>query len=310
MGGARSCALRLTPRGRALLAGSPLTQDPNPSKFVDTQALRVGRDRPRIASVLALGHFAMSSGRVGDQLDLLLTPPSLARALSAGIESDSLQISAYIESIAPLPDGDFSHARAGELGHRQGGARGRRRGSSGSAIPTFASFLRTRRPAAELFVDPSPPGGLFGRSRASISSASSGAAALPQHRRRRSSRTAPSCEPAPSLHLPARSSRAAPACGRAAPKPNPPAPASGFRRYGRAACVVVVTVQEVRLLLRLGIAPVSTKTTPALPLRGRCHHEMARGSRIRCNEMRGRCGCVGNLKKREGRRFRTVRGSA
>src|SRR4051794_3451685 len=37
-----------------------------------------------------------------------------------------------------------------------------------------------------------------------------------------------------------------------------------FRRYGRIACVVVVAVQEVRLLLLLGTAPVSTKITRRL----------------------------------------------
>src|SRR5262249_53310489 len=35
--------VRLTPRGRALLGGARPTIDPAPSKFIDTQALRVGQ---------------------------------------------------------------------------------------------------------------------------------------------------------------------------------------------------------------------------------------------------------------------------
>ncbi len=92
--------VRLTPRGRALLAGSKATVDPTPSKFVDTHALRVGQSA-RIAHVLGLAPFA-ELGRVGDQLDVLLTPQAIARALSAGLEGDSLR--ARIELVAPLPD--------------------------------------------------------------------------------------------------------------------------------------------------------------------------------------------------------------
>ncbi|MEI2687850.1 MAG: hypothetical protein V9G14_17680 [Cypionkella sp.] len=59
--------VRLTPRGRALLAGVKPTIDPTPSKFIDSQALRVGQSA-RIAHVLALSPFA-ELGRVGAELD-------------------------------------------------------------------------------------------------------------------------------------------------------------------------------------------------------------------------------------------------
>src|SRR5262249_15123829 len=98
--GSASVTLRLTPRGRALLAGVAPSIDTSPSKFVDTHALRVMPTAP-VASVPGLARFA-ELGRVADQLDLILTPPLLARALSAGLESDLLRM--RIEAVAPLPD--------------------------------------------------------------------------------------------------------------------------------------------------------------------------------------------------------------
>src|SRR5262249_4059281 len=68
--------VRLTPRGRSLLAGAKPTIDPTPSKFIDTQALRVGQSA-KIAHVLGLAQFS-ELGRVGDQLDVLLTPQAIA----------------------------------------------------------------------------------------------------------------------------------------------------------------------------------------------------------------------------------------
>lgn len=149
-------SLRLTPRGRALLSGSKPTVDPTPSKFIDTQALRVGASA-RIAGVLALAPFA-ELGRVGDQLDVLLTPQALARALSAGLDSDAMRL--RIEAVAPLPDTISrmliqASAVVGRAAFTQ---------SSGFLWiedVEIRELLRTRRPASELFLDPSPPGGLL-----------------------------------------------------------------------------------------------------------------------------------------------------
>ncbi len=148
--------VRLTPRGRSLLASARTTIDPTPSKFIDTHALRVGQSA-RIAHVLALAQFA-ELGRVGDQLDILLTPAAIARALSAGVESDGLR--ARIELVAPLPD------TISRMLIQASAVIGR-----GSLVQASAflwiddaevrELLRTRRPACELFVDPSPPGGLL-----------------------------------------------------------------------------------------------------------------------------------------------------
>jgi hypothetical protein len=149
-------SLRLTPRGRALLAGASPSLDPTPSKFIDTQALRVG-PTTRIASVLALAPFA-ELGRVDEYLDLLFPPQSIARALSAGVESDSLRT--RIEAVAPLPD-TISRMliQAAVVIGRASFA-----GASGFLWvedTEIRELLRTRRPTAELFVDPSPPAGLL-----------------------------------------------------------------------------------------------------------------------------------------------------
>jgi hypothetical protein len=148
--------VRLTPRGRALLAGTRGSVDPTPSKFIDTQALRVGQSA-KIAHVLALSPFA-ELGRVGAELDLLLTPQAIARALSVGLDSDALR--ARIELIAPLPDtiSRLLVQASTVIG------RGSMVAASGFLWvddPEVRELLRTRRPACELFVDPSPPGGLL-----------------------------------------------------------------------------------------------------------------------------------------------------
>jgi hypothetical protein len=148
--------LRLTPRGRALLSGSAPNVDPAPSKFIDSQALRVGAETT-VAALLGLSGFA-EIGRVTDQLDLLLTPPSLARAVSAGVEADILR--ARIEAVAPLPD-TISRmlVQASVIIGKATLA-----GASGFLWVDdveVRELLRTRRPASELFVDPSPPSGLL-----------------------------------------------------------------------------------------------------------------------------------------------------
>lgn len=160
--------LRLTPRGRAVLAGATSGEataaepprgtagESGASHFLDTQALRVGPEGV-VGHVLSLASFA-EIGRVEDQLDLLLTPTSLARALSAGLDGEAMR--ARIEAVAPLPDSIsrmLSQASA-VLG------RATLVGASGFLWvddPEIRELLRSRRTTAELFVDPSPLGGLL-----------------------------------------------------------------------------------------------------------------------------------------------------
>ncbi|MCC6553905.1 MAG: hypothetical protein IT372_12920 [Polyangiaceae bacterium] len=149
-------ALRLTPRGRSLLAGAAPSAAGERSKFVDSHALRIGPSA-KVASVLGLAPFA-ELGRVDDQIDLLLNPPSIARALSVGFDSDALR--ARIEAIAPLPE-TISRmlAQASVVIGKASFV-----GASGFLWiedPEVREMLRTRRPASEMFVDPSPPSGLL-----------------------------------------------------------------------------------------------------------------------------------------------------
>jgi hypothetical protein len=149
-------ALRLTARGRALLADKVPAADATGSKFLDTHVLRLG-PQARTGSVLAVAPF-VEVGRAAETLDLIVAPQTLARALSAGLEADVLR--ARIEALAPLPEtlsrtlaqasvvvGRASYeAASGFLWVEDGNVR---------------ELLRTRRPTQELFVDPSPPGGLL-----------------------------------------------------------------------------------------------------------------------------------------------------
>lgn len=148
--------LRLTPRGRALLADKLPTAEQGASKFLDTHVLRLG-PQAKISAILGIAPF-VEVGRAAETLDLIVAPQTLARALSAGLEADVLR--ARIEAIAPLPEtlsrtlaqasivlGRATHVgAAGFLWIEDGNLR---------------EMLRTRRPTAELFVDPSPPAGLL-----------------------------------------------------------------------------------------------------------------------------------------------------
>lgn len=154
--GDNGIALRLTPRGRMLLSGGTPTYDTSPSRFVDAHDLRAA-PTAHVASILALAPF-VDVGRVDDGLHLLITPPALQKALTAGIDPDAAR--ARIEAIAPL-----SEALARTL--MQASVvigRGSYVAASGFLWiedSEVREMLRTRRPVAELFIDPSPPAGLL-----------------------------------------------------------------------------------------------------------------------------------------------------
>jgi hypothetical protein len=149
-------ALRLTARGRALLADKVPLGDAGPSRFLDTHVLRLG-PQARLGAILAVAPF-VEVGRAAETLDLIVAPQTLARALSAGLEAEVLRT--RLEALAPLPESlsrtlaqasvvvgrATFEAAAGFLWVEDGNVR---------------ELLRTRRPTQELFVDPSPPGGLL-----------------------------------------------------------------------------------------------------------------------------------------------------
>jgi len=149
-------ALRLTPRGRALVGDKAPPHDNAASKFLDTHVLRLG-PTAKVAAIFAIYGF-VDVGRAAETLDLVVAPQTLARALSAGYEADSLR--QRIEAIAPLPETLSRTLAAASV------VVGR-----GTFVPTSGflwvddanvrELLRTRRSTSELFLDPSPPGGLL-----------------------------------------------------------------------------------------------------------------------------------------------------
>ena len=149
-------ALRLTARGRALLAGKVPAGEASPSKFLDTHVLRLG-PQARVGAILAAAPF-VEVGRAAETLDLIIAPQTLARALSAGLEADVLR--ARIEAIAPLPESlSRTLAQASIVVGRATWAAAT--GFLWVEDGNVREMLRTRRNTQELFVDPSPPGGLL-----------------------------------------------------------------------------------------------------------------------------------------------------
>jgi hypothetical protein len=148
--------LRLTPRGRALLNGKQPTNEPVVSRFIDSQILRLG-PQTRVSAILGLAPL-IEIGKVTDNIDVILTPQSLARALAAGVEAEAVR--ARIEAVASLPD-TLSRliAQASVVVGR--GTFSAANGFLWVDDANVREMLRTRRQTADLFVDPSPPAGLL-----------------------------------------------------------------------------------------------------------------------------------------------------
>jgi hypothetical protein len=155
-GGDTGVALRLTARGRALLADKQPTGDSARSAFVEANLLRVG-PTTTVATALAVGAF-VDVARAQDVLELVVAPQTLAKALAAGFEADALR--QRIEAIAPLPDGlSRTLAQASVVVGRATFAPAT--GFLWVEDGNVRELLRTRRATADLFVDPSPPAGLL-----------------------------------------------------------------------------------------------------------------------------------------------------
>jgi hypothetical protein len=149
-------ALRLTARGRALLADRVLSGEAAASQFLDTHVLRLG-PQAKVGAILSVAPF-VEVGRAAEALDLIVAPQTLARALSAGLEADVLR--ARIEALAPLPESlSRTLAQASVVVGRATWAPAA--GFLWVEDGNVREMLRTRRPTQELFVDPSPPGGLL-----------------------------------------------------------------------------------------------------------------------------------------------------
>jgi hypothetical protein len=126
------------------------------SRFIETHVMRVG-PTALVGHVLSLSVLA-EIGRVEDTIDLVLSPATIARAISAGAMSD--EIRDRIEAICPLPEG------LSQLLVQASAVIGKASLVACSAFlwvddPEVREMLRTRRTTQDLFVEPSPPGGLL-----------------------------------------------------------------------------------------------------------------------------------------------------
>jgi hypothetical protein len=111
----------------------------------------------RVHAVISIASF-VEVARAADTVDLIVAPQTLARALSAGVEADLLR--QRIEAIASLPETlSRTLAQASVVVGR--GTFEAAAGFLWVEDHNIRELLRTRRPTAELFVDPSPPAGLI-----------------------------------------------------------------------------------------------------------------------------------------------------
>jgi hypothetical protein len=149
-------ALRLTSRGRALLAGKAPPVDARPSEFPDDQLLAIGAGA-QVAPVLGLAPF-IEVGEVSDRVHVHVTAQTLARAVAAGLEVDVVR--SRLASFAALPPSlDALLSQAGAVLARV--AYVATAGFLWVDDPNIRELLRTRRATLDLFIDPSPPGGLL-----------------------------------------------------------------------------------------------------------------------------------------------------
>lgn len=148
--------LRITPRGRNWLGDSMRAQDMVPGTFIDNQTLRVGTTA-KLAHVIAL-HPLTEVGNVEGELDLILTPRTLALAIGTGIDPSVLR--SRLEAVAPLPDPIVRQLTQAST------VLGRAEFVECAGFiwiddPEVRRMLSTRRATADLFVNPSPPSGLL-----------------------------------------------------------------------------------------------------------------------------------------------------
>ncbi len=151
-----SCtALRLTQRGRSLIHDK--YQPPaKASEFLDAHVLRAG-STALVGHVVSLGPLS-EIGRVEDAIDLVLSPTAIARAIESGAMGE--EIRDRIEAVASLP-GSLS-----QILEKASVVVGKGSLALAAAFlwvddPDIRELLRTRKTTSELFVDPSPPGGLL-----------------------------------------------------------------------------------------------------------------------------------------------------
>ncbi len=148
--------VRLTARGRAYIQGEVPATRVVPSSFLDNHALRFGNET-QVGHVVSVAPF-VEIGRAQGHLDVVLTQQSLSRALSAGFGMDV--ITERLRTITTLPDPieRLLLQASAVLGRAEFVAC---QGFLWVDDAELCELLRTRRQTMDLFVEPSPPGGLL-----------------------------------------------------------------------------------------------------------------------------------------------------
>ncbi len=150
-----SPSLRLTRRGRAFLNAETEALR-GEGTFVDNQTLRVP-NAARVADVLNLAQF-VDVGRITGKLDLAVTPAGVARAIATGITGDGIRESLARLADIPDPIEQLLKQASAVVGRAEFVEVG---GFLWVDDKEVRQLLRTRKQTMDLFVDPSPPGGLL-----------------------------------------------------------------------------------------------------------------------------------------------------
>lgn len=155
--------VRITPRGRQLLQGRVPESEGAASVFVDDTVLRIGNEAV-VGTVLTLFPFT-EIGKVADVLELDVSHTVISRAVSSGVEGEIIS-----SSIRALAEPSPTIARALD---QLSVVLGRVTYVAASGFlwcddADVREMLRSRRQTADLFMDPSPPGGLLLGSGATI----------------------------------------------------------------------------------------------------------------------------------------------
>ncbi|MCS6901627.1 MAG: hypothetical protein RMJ98_18460 [Myxococcales bacterium] len=149
-------AVRLTSRGRAMLQREPAPIPETQSTFLDEETLRVSPSTP-LALLLQIFPIA-DFGRITDDLELIISQTTISRALAQGFDGEKLQ--AQLGALAPLPESLVRHFAQASVVLAQAAY------VPASAFlwiedDTVRDMLLSRRPTSDLFLDPSPAGGLL-----------------------------------------------------------------------------------------------------------------------------------------------------
>lgn len=150
-----SLALRLTSRGLRFI-GSRIGDSSVPGEFIESRRIKVG-SASRVAEVLDTAQF-VDIGAAETALELEVSAAAVSRGLALGIQAAEMRKRLAVLAELP-PELDDALEQAGTVIGR--GTYTSAAGFLWIDDPEVRDMLLTAPTLAELFVDPSPPGGLL-----------------------------------------------------------------------------------------------------------------------------------------------------